>query len=191
MALASLGVLIYFIHHIPDSIHISQMIARAGRQLGERIDALYPSRIGQGTPNDDGGDGDDDFAPNLPTEDVEAVYAGTTGYVQHIESKILMTAAREHNLVLWVMKRPGDFAAPRTALVLAKPAGLASEHAVSNIRAAFVFGARRTPSQDVLFLIDQLVEVATRALSPGVNDPFTAIYCINWLTAALGQLGGT
>lgn len=188
LAVASLGVLIYFIHHIPESIHISDMIARAGRELGDRIDVLYPSRIGQGSPDDDGGDGDDDFALNLPTEDVQPVYANTTGYVQHIESKVLMATAREHNLVLWIMKRAGDFAAPRTALVLARPSGLASEHALNSIRSAFVFGARRTPSQDILFLVDQLVEVAARALSPGVNDPFTAIYCIHWLTAALGQL---
>jgi len=187
MALASLGVLIYFIHHIPESIHISKMIARAGRELSDRIEALYPSRTGRGASND-ADEGREDFAVTLPTEDVRAVYADTTGYVQNIESKILMTAAREHDLVLWVMKRPGDFAAPRTAVVLAKPGGMASDHAVTKIRTAFVFGARRTSSQDVLFLVDQLVQVATCALSPGVNDPFTAIYCINWLTAALGKL---
>ena len=47
---------------------------------------------------------------------------------------------------------------------------------------------QRTPTQDVEYAIDQLVEVAVRALSPGVNDPFTAIACIDWLGSALIRL---
>ena len=57
------------------------------------------------------------------------------------------------------------------------------------MRRAFFFGRQRTPAQDVEYSIDQLVEVALRALSPGINDPFTAITCIEWLGAALIRLG--
>jgi len=189
MALASLGVLIYFIHHIPESIHISQMIAGVGRKLTDRINVFYPAHVGEGTPNGDGGKGEN-FAPNLPMEDVKAVYPRTTGFVQHLDGKQLMDVAQKHNLVLWIVKRPGDFATPETALVLAKPAGLVSDHVSGNISATFVVGNRRTPSQDLLFPVNQLVEVAARALSPGVNDPYTATHCIDWLTAALAKLAG-
>lgn len=187
MALASLGVLIYFIHHIPESIHISQMTASVGQRLMKRIENLYPSILGEGNPNDTGAESQE-IAPNKPMEDVIAVYAGTTGFVQHLERNQLLGVAQKNNLVLWIIKQPGDFATPETALVMAKPAGLVSEDVSGDIRAAFVMGARRTSSQDILFLVNQLVEVAARALSPGVNDPFTAIYCIDWLAAALGKL---
>lgn len=56
------------------------------------------------------------------------------------------------------------------------------------IRAKFIFGAKRTPTQDLRFQINQLVEVAIRALSPGVNDPFTAMNCMDWLQSALENL---
>ncbi len=187
MALASLGVLIYFIHHIPESIHISELIAGVGERLIERIESLYPSKLGEGNPSGDGAK-DEDLAPSKPMEDVIAVYASATGFVQHLERNQLMGVAQKNNLILWVIKQPGDFATPGSALVLAKPAGLVSEGVSDDIRASFVVGTRRTPSQDVLFLVDQLVEVAARALSPGVNDPYTAISCIDWLAAALGEL---
>ncbi len=187
MALASLGVLIYFIHHVPESIHISQMIAGVGRRLMTRIDALYPDEFEHVEPKA-GGDEAETLTVERPIENVKAVYADTTGVVQHLERKQLMAVARKNDLVLWVIKHPGDFATPGTALVLAKPAGLVGEDVGGDIRAAFVIGARRTSSQDVLFLVNQLVEVAARALSPGVNDPYTAIYCIDWLAAALATL---
>ncbi len=187
MALASLGVLIYFIHHIPDSIHISEMTASVGRRLMRRIDILYPSQLGHGDRNRRG-EKTEEIAPHVPIEDVKAIYASTTGFVQHLERKQLMSVAQKQNLVLWIAKHPGDFATPETPLVLAKPAGLVSDQVIGNVRAAFIVGTRRTSSQDVLFLVNQLVEVAGRALSPGVNDPFTALTCVDWLAAALGQL---
>ncbi len=195
MALASLGVLIYFIHHIPESIHISQMIAGVGRKLAARIDVLYPSQLGHPTPGDGHGpDGESVVAAaveaSLPLEDIIAVNADTGGYVQHQEREQLMGIAQKNDLVLWILKHPGDFAAPGTPLVMAKPAGMVSDRVRGEIRAAFIVGNRRTASQDALFLVNQLVEVAARALSPGVNDPFTATTCIDWLTAALGHLAG-
>ncbi len=189
MALASLGVLIYFIHHIPESIHISEMTASVGRRLMSRIDALYPSPMREDTPNESG-ERAEIKSLNLPTEDVQAVYPSTTGFVQRVDRKHLSRVAQSNDVVLWVVKSAGDFASPGTPLVLAKPAGPVSEGVSADIRAAFVLGLRRTPSQDVLFLVNQLVEVAARALSPGVNDPFTATSCIDWLAAALGQLAG-
>jgi uncharacterized membrane protein len=56
------------------------------------------------------------------------------------------------------------------------------------VRGAFAFGGLRTPEQDVLLLAEELVEVATRALSPGINEPFTANRCLDWLGGALEAL---
>jgi uncharacterized membrane protein len=75
------------------------------------------------------------------------------------------------------------------ALVLAWPADRADEAVARAVNAAFLLGSRRSLGQDVGFAVEQLVEVAVRALSPGVNDPFTAISCIDHLGAALARIG--
>ncbi|MBK8906419.1 MAG: DUF2254 domain-containing protein [Rhodospirillales bacterium] len=189
MGVASLGVLIYFIHHIPENIHISQMIAGIGHDLLKRIDILYPDHLGEGAGPPAGFSADDGGVP-LPSEDAVAVDAGDVGYVQNIEGSQLIAAAKKKGLVLWMTVAPGAFVSHTSPLVLAKPSALVDAAAIRSVRAAFVLGARRTPSQDVLFLVKQLAEVAIRALSPGINDPFTACYCIDWFSAALKKLAG-
>ena len=56
---------------------------------------------------------------------------------------------------------------------------------VLSLKRSFTQGSNRTDLQDILFLSDQLVEVLARALSPGVNDPHTAMLCLDWLRAGL------
>ena len=57
------------------------------------------------------------------------------------------------------------------------------------VRKCFTLGPSRTPEQDPQFLIDELVEIGLRALSPGINDPFTAITALHWLGAATAEIG--
>jgi uncharacterized membrane protein len=59
---------------------------------------------------------------------------------------------------------------------------------VKKLNDAFILGKERTEQQDVEFPIEQLVEIALRAISPAVNDPFTAIRCIDRLSAGLSHL---
>ena len=73
-------------------------------------------------------------------------------------------------------------------LLEAWPAERCDEDAAKALRGAFAVGSRRTALQDLRFLIDELVEIAARALSPGVNDPFTANSCLDWLGAAMADL---
>ncbi len=70
------------------------------------------------------------------------------------------------------------------------PGEKSNESTIGNVRRAFYFGDERTPTQDLEYSIDQLVEVAVRALSPVINDPFIAITCIDWLGDALIRLAG-
>lgn len=189
LALASLAVLIYFIHHIPESIHISNMIARAGRQLNDRIAALYPARLGHGA-NAASTQRDEEAAAMEMFEGMSPVFSRAVGYVQRLETAQLARAATKGDCLLSVVARPGAFVGPDVPLVLVKPADLATGTLGERIQDAFVIGALRTPTQDVIFLVDQLVEVAMRALSPGVNDPFTALYCMDWLASALMKLAG-
>lgn len=195
LALCSISVLIFFIHHVPRSIHANNVVARVGRQLVEAFDKLYPEFIGGGEATQDA------LALRIPpalrdTGRQEAVETGQTipilsprtGYIEAIDDDQLMKVALGCDLVLRLDCRPGDFIHEGRVFAHAWPGHRTDEKAVTAIEAAFAVGSQRTPMQDTRFLVDELVEIGTRALSPGVNDPFTAIACLDWLGAGLSQL---
>ena len=190
LTLASIGVLIYFIHHVPKSILVSNVIAGIGRELVERIDTVFPERAGTSAPDIEPPPVAHAQVPDDFYETATRVRADGDGYVQSIDADGLFDAAVEHDLVIRLRFRPGDFVTTAESLVLAWPPDRVDEDLMERIRSSFVWGASRTPLQDVRFLINELVEIGARALSPGVNDPFTAINCLDWLGAALKRMAG-
>jgi uncharacterized membrane protein len=105
------------------------------------------------------------------------------GYAQLID-----IAARTDS-VIRLDHRPGHFIMAGRPLATVWPQGAAGQVALS-LAKAHVTGPHRTLMQDPVFAIDQLVEIAIRALSPAVNDTFTALTCIDWLAAGLGRVSG-
>ncbi|RPI28996.1 MAG: DUF2254 domain-containing protein [Chloroflexota bacterium] len=189
LALASLGVLIYYIHHIALSIQAPNVIAEVAEELFATIDRIFPGEIGL-SPEEAGQPGDPP-ATGMPAqldEPAEEVLARGAGYLQAIDNDALLHVAARKDLILRIRHRPGEFISYRHTLVDAFPARRVEPDIVEEIRSAFIIGWNRTPTQDVGFAIDQLVEVAVRALSAAYNDPFTAINCIDWLGAALIRL---
>ncbi len=184
LAIASIGVLIYFIHHSASSIQVDQVITRVGADLDDAIDRLFPERIGRGAVKQQGiADMPEDF------ERLAVPVRATSGsYIQAIDDGQLMQIATTHHLLLRVRQRPGRFVVQGSELVQLFPAEQMSKSLAAQINDAFIFGSQRTEQQDIEFSIDQLVEISTRALSPGINDPFTAIRCIDQLSAALCRL---
>ena len=85
--------------------------------------------------------------------------------------------------------RPGHYLATGRPLAIVWPRAAAPEVALA-LSKAHVTGPHRTLVQDPVFAIDQLVEIAIRALSSAVNDTFTALTCIDWLSAGLGRVSG-
>ena len=180
--LLSVAVLIYFIHHIPDSVHASNVTAGVGRELKNKIADFYPAREEKDAilPMDDAS-----FErPDAPAR----LAAKSAGYLQFLSVSSLIETARARDAVIELRFRPGDFVTPGHALVRVWPAEALDEDMESSIRSAFSFGRKRTQGQDPIFLANELVEIAGRALSPGINDPFTAISCMDWLANALGEL---
>lgn len=180
LVLCSIAVLIYFIHHVPRQLHINRVVEDIGDRLLADIDRRFPKRIG--APADDQAS-----QPDAPSNPV-LVPASSTGYLQVVEEEALMAFAREHDLVLRLRRQPGDFVQAGRPIVEAWPPERCPESAAAGLGQAFAVGSRRTALQDLRFLIDELVEIAGRALSPGVNDPFTALTCLDWLGAALSEL---
>lgn len=181
LAVAGLSVLIYFIHHVATTIQAPNLIEVIAAELRRATDDVFPDA-------DEVENRPDANTRELP-EDFEAgsrpVGAGDTGYVQVIDLEQLTGVAREHDLVIRLETRPGRFVVDNTPFARAYPAAAASDDVLAEIASCLAAGARRTAQQDVEFPVKQLVEIAVRALSPGINDPFTAATCVDQLCAGL------
>ena len=187
LTLVSLGVLIYFIHHAAESIQAENVIAGVSRDLHQAIDRLYPESVGREPPDRSERAGRRDL-PDDFDRGSRPVAAPRSDYLQAIDLDRLIGLAKEHDVVLAVIQRPGKFFFKGGDLARAWPGDRLDDDLADAIQGSFYFGPRRTLTQDVEFAIDQLVEIAVRALSPGINDPFTAINCVDRLGAALCAL---
>jgi uncharacterized membrane protein len=191
-AIASMGVLVYLIHHIAQLIQAPHLVSLLADDIEGALKRVFPESLGSPhrhknseavTPSDE------EVQRQLAALNGEGgeVRAKRDGYVEALDLEGIMSAAVEHDIVLRIERRPGDFAIANSVLASIWPAEKA-EAAEHDIRAAFLIGIRRTSRQDVICAIEDMVEVAVRALSPGINAPFTAIACIDRLCGALAKL---
>ena len=169
----SVAVLVYFLNHIPSSIRINTVLQGIGERLIRGIEARFP-------------EGDNGTEPTKMPHG-EPVGARGAGYVQIIDFDSLEDVAKDHKVRLALAIRTGDFVHEGMTLVEIID-GTSDEGLVEAIYECFSLGGMRTATQDLEFLIDELVEIALRALSPGINDPFTAITALHWLAAATAQI---
>ena len=184
LTLASLGWLVYFIHHVADSIQADTVIAEVAEDLSDALEHMYP-RLAAHEPAT--------WATRPVPADLLAappalVPAPMGGYVQAIGTHALLDLAREHDLVIEIDRRPGHFVIAGRPLMRAWPSARVGDEVVEAAAREVVLGPKRTPTQDVGFSIHALVEIAVRALSPGINDPRTAMTGIDHLASALAHL---
>jgi uncharacterized membrane protein len=174
-----MGILIYFIHHIATSIQLPQVIASIAQDLSKAIDA----ETSNGGPRREAGPSVSELLTRMEAGG-GAVPAPSSGYLQFIRHGTLVGLAAEKGAVIQLLHRPRHFLISGHAMATVWPPDAAP--AVSRaLRNAHITGPNRTLAQDLAFAVDQLVEIAIRALSPAVNDTFTAPTCIDWLGESL------
>ena len=188
LTLADLGVLIYFIHHVATSIQLTSVVSGIARDFRSTLDDLLSDAAARSV-GDPTGPQLSEVAARLEREGVQ-VPATTSGFLQAVGHDRLVRIATTADAVIALSRRPGQFIVEGQSLARVWPAAAAAD--VSRALAqAHIVGANRTLTQDLAFAIDQLVEVAIRALSPAVNDTFTALNCIDWLGDCLCRVAGT
>lgn len=190
LALLSLAVLIFFIHHISESIQATDVTSRVSRDIEHSIKELFPEQIGQSA-EDVNIEDPTAYIPQDFDEQARNVPATRSGYLQIINEDALFRLAADHDVVIKIIPRPGDFIIKDTTLarIWVDTQEDYDDGFIDRVREAFTLGQGRTQTQDIRFLFNQIVEIATIALSPGVNDPFTAVMCIDRLGEALAQIG--
>ncbi len=184
LAVGGVGVLIFFIHHVASSIQASSIIASVAGETVRAIDRLFPKQLGHAL-----GEADDVPSPrDLAGLRWQAVMAGQSGYIQHVDNAALLRLASEHKTVVRMERGIGDFVVQNTALVSVSLELPPKPETASALQAAFSISRYRTLEQDAAFGIRQLVDVALKALSPGINDTTTAVMCVDYLTTILARL---
>ncbi len=188
LVLLSLAVLIYFIHHVAESIQAMGVIASVHKDLLTKIAKIFPDPIDAAAPWPRNAERElpDDFDRRAMKIEAER-----TGYLQAVDVEGLLKAARRHDLLIRYEHRPGHYVFRGLTIARVLPPQQGGEDAWrETVCEAFIIGKQRTQEQDIEFLIGELVEIAVRALSTGINDPQTAITCIDRIGSALSDLGG-
>ncbi len=173
---------IYFIHHVPETINIERIIARLGDTLKNEVSTRFPK-------HDSESKEPSDIAPqwieNVDTEKAVKIKYVSEGYVQAIDMSTLRRLADKKGLLIKVVPRPGAFLTTHSTVMLVWSESECDNSLKDALGSCVATGDVRTINQNIEFIADQLIEIIARALSPGVNDPFSAIACLNWLQVGI------
>ncbi len=184
LAIGGIVTLIFFIHHIASSIQASSIIASVAAETLDAIDRLFPGKLGKG-PADDA---EDQPPLVLPERNWQALPVHGNGYIQSVDNATLLRLTREHKTILRMERGIGEFVVQGTTLASLALDEPPAEEILADLQAAYSIDRHRTVEQDCAFGIRQLVDMALRALSPGINDTTTAVMCVDSLTAILARL---
>lgn len=186
LAIVCVGLLILFIHHISQMLQVDLVERQIHDEMLERLDHLYPSMVGEPAAVEDAAAGD--AAEDAAGEGWE-IRSTETGFVRSIDDAALLNAEREGVTRVRIRVAVGAFVAHDDLLATVAGAPADAAETTRAIRKAVVIDATRSAEQDLLFDVRQLVDIALRALSPGINDPTTAEHALYYLGDMLGRLG--
>lgn len=182
LVLISIAFLIFFINHSARSIQAAAILDRVAKRTLADVDRRFPEPVGRA---------DQIHAPDprRPERPSAAVRASRSGYLQAVDAAALFQIGRQHDVVIGMEPRIGEFVLEGQVLARTWPPLRGGNGEVESIREAFVLGTERTPEQDVEFGIIEISDIAVKALSPGINDPTTALRGIDRLGEILRRLG--
>jgi uncharacterized membrane protein len=173
LTLMCVGWLLFFIQHISHAISVNHIVDRIARETEDVIDALMPHRR-RGFFPPLGGHGN-------PEGELIPILNEVSGYIRFIDVPRLVAFAKAHKFRVRVTRKVGHFVPAGVPLLMVSRRSRMDHARAVEMTGAFDIGPMRTLQQDVEFGIIQIVDIALRAISPAVNDPSTAISCIDQL----------
>jgi len=184
LTMANVGVLIYFLNHVAVMIQLPVVIAGIAKTLTAEIEA--ENHAGLPVEGAERGPSYEELLSRL-AESGAPIRTPRSGYLQVIRMRKLVKVASKAGAVIELPYRPGHFFVAGQVMARVWPPDAAA--AVEQILAfGHIAGAYRTLPQDISFGVDQLVEIALRALSPAINDTFTGMTCVDWIADGLCRI---
>jgi uncharacterized membrane protein len=177
LALVCVGLLLFFIHHVSQAISVNQIVDRIAAETEAMIDELmpWPHRLQRLN----------DAAPLPPNPSEVAVSSDVSGYIRYVDTRSLTAVAKQYHVTIRVLRRVGHFIPAGIPLMMVSKGNRMPSEGIAELLAAFDIGPTRTLQQDVEFGVLQIVDIALKAISPAVNDPTTAISCVDQLSRIL------
>jgi uncharacterized membrane protein len=182
LLVASFACLILLIQHISMMLQAPNIAAAAGVELlavvretnlEETRGGKYQRQTGRNPPG------------SLTVAEANPVRATEAGYIQYVDPESILPLAEKKDIVIRIMPKPGAFVRIGSVIALVWPADQVGNDLENEIRNTFHLGNQRTPTQDVEYAVNQLTEMAVRAMSPAINDPFTAMTCLDYIGEGL------
>ena len=177
LAVVAMGFLVYFIHHIAGTLEAGSILARVSRETVASVDRLFPDEVGAAP-----GAG----PPAGEPPDWTAIASAKTGYLQSVDADGMLRLAERHGTVIRMERGIGDFVVQGT--LIASVAGPETDDLAAAVNGVYTVSAYRSVYQDAEFGIRQMVDIALKALSPGVNDSTTAVTSVDHIGAVLVRL---
>jgi uncharacterized membrane protein len=178
LALVCVGLLLFFIHHISQAISVNHIVDRIAVETEAMIDEImpWPHLLNHHV---------EDAEPLRPNPSEVAVISETSGYIRFVDTRRLVALAKQYHVTVRVLRRVGHFVPAGIPLMMVSKGNRLPPEGTAELLAAFDLGPTRTLQQDVEFGVLQIVDVALKAISPAVNDPTTAISCVDQLSRIL------
>ncbi|HXZ31802.1 MAG TPA: DUF2254 domain-containing protein [Terriglobales bacterium] len=178
LALVCVGLLLFFIHHISQAISVNHIVDRIADETEAMIDEImpWPHLLNHHVK---------DAEPLRPNPSEVAVLSRDSGYIRFVDTRRLVALAKHYHVTIRVLRRVGHFVPAGIPLTMVSKGNRLPPEGTAELLAAFDLGPTRTLQQDVEFGVLQIVDVALKAISPAVNDPTTAINCIDQLSRIL------
>jgi len=176
LAVACVGWLLFFIHHISRAISVNHIVARIAADTIAMIDEMMPwphrhDRL--------------DSPPAAGPAWEATIVSDVSGYIRFVDRKRLVGLAKAYRVKINVLRRVGHFVPEGVPLLAVSKGGRLTPEGIEGLRGAFDLGPTRTLQQDVEFGVLQIVDIALKAISPAVNDPSTAINCVDQLSSIM------
>ncbi len=185
VTIANIILLIVFIHQIATSIQADKVISDISGFISRQVETLFPEKMGEEKESEESLD----IAKAVSTYPrSDSIKSPKSGYLQYIDSESLIEIIIKNDALLQLHQRPGGFLVKGEAIGLLYSNENWEKDEFEKLFSQFVIGKTKSSQQDLEYSIHQMVEIAARALSPGVNDPYTAIACIDNLTATMSYL---
>jgi len=194
LAIGSVGMLLFFVHHIANALQASTIVHRIMDETLVAVDRAFPANIGEPA----GDETSDEVASGdaIPDDAWRPVGAHATGYVQSVDQNELLALAEKRDVVVRLVPTVGDFVIEGHPVAWVTPSRMTKESTppaksvMHDLAGTLTISSYRTVEQDAAFGIRQLVDIALKALSPGINDTTTAITCIDHLGAIMVRVVG-
>jgi uncharacterized membrane protein len=177
LALVCVGLLLFFIHHISQAISVNHIVDRIAEETEAMIDEMMPGPRRLNSLNH--------AEPLTPNPSEVVVLSHVSGYIRFIDAPRLVAHAKHYHVSIRVLRRVGHFVPAGIPLMMVSKGSRLPPEGTAEMLTAFDIGPTRTLQQDAEFGVLQIVDIALKAISPAVNDPTTAINCIDQLSRIL------